>query len=84
MSMKEILEERMKQLGFSQYKLTKEVCQIRAQDGEVPPVSKYQSSIRQAISDPENVKWYIIEDMVKAMDGEIVIRWNNHQDVKAT
>jgi hypothetical protein len=82
--MQEILKQRMEQLGYSQYRLTKEVCQIRAQDGEVPPVTKYQSSVRQAIDHPEQVKWYIVEDLIKAMDGEIVIRWNNRQDVKAS
>ncbi|NJP11680.1 MAG: hypothetical protein HC866_21250 [Leptolyngbyaceae cyanobacterium RU_5_1] len=82
--MKDVIENRMKQLGFSEYRVTKEVCQLRAQDGEVPPITKYHSSIRQAIDKPENVKFYIIEDIVKAMGGEIVIRWHNIEEVKAT
>lgn len=82
MDIKEILANRMQQLGYSQYRLTQEICKLRAEDGEVPPVTKYQSSIRQAIADPDNVKHRIVEDLVKALDGEIVVRWNNRQEVK--
>lgn len=83
MDMKDILTERMAKLGYSQYRLTKEICKLRAQDGKVPPVSKYQSSVRQAIAEPNMVKFYIIEDLIKAMGGEVIIRWTNHEDVKA-
>lgn len=83
--MRDVLENRMNQLGFTQYRLTKEICQMRTKDGEeVPPVTRYNSSIRQAVQDPENVKFQIIEDVVKAMGGEIVIRWHNIEEVKAT
>lgn len=83
MEMKEILTERMAKLGYSKYRLTKEICKLRAQDGKVAPVSKYQSSVRQALDDPDMVKHYIVEDLIKAMGGEIIIRWTNHEDVKA-
>lgn len=83
MDLKDILTERMEKLGYSQYRLTKEVCKLRAQDGKAPPVSKYQSSIRQAIVDPNSVKHYIIKDVIKAMGGELIVRWNNHEDIKA-
>ena len=82
--MKEILQRRMEQLDFSQYRLTQEVCKLRAEGDEIPPVSRYQSSIRKAITDPQHVKLYIIQDMVKALDGEIIIRWNNREEVKAS
>lgn len=81
-SMKEIIEQRMAQLGYTQYKLTQEICKLRAQDGVVPPVSKYQSSIRLAIAQPEQVKTQIVLDIIKALGGEVVIRWNNPQEVK--
>jgi hypothetical protein len=35
-----------------------------------------------AIADPDNVKHWIVEDLVKALDGEIVVRCNNRQEVK--
>ncbi|MBD1912117.1 hypothetical protein [Leptolyngbya sp. FACHB-16] len=80
--MKEILAHRMQQLGYSQYKLTQEVCKLRSEDGDVPPVLKYNSSIGKALNDPDNVKLYIIEDIVNALGGEIIIRWNNPQEIR--
>lgn len=82
MGMKEVLAERIAQLGYTQYKVTQAVCKLRAEDGIVPPVTRYNSSITKALDDPQNVKFYILEDLVKALDGEIVIRWNNPQEVK--
>lgn len=79
--MKEVLEKRLDQLGWSQYKLTKEICAIRAMEGEEDPkVTRYQSSIRKAIADPDHVNYYIIEDIVKALGGEIVIRWKTYEE----
>jgi hypothetical protein len=44
-------------------------------------VTKYQSSINKAFRDPDNVKVYIVDDMIAAMGGEQVIRWNNPEEV---
>jgi hypothetical protein len=49
----------------------------------VPPGTRYQSSVRKALLDPQHVTYYVIEDLIKALDGEIIVRWNNRQDVKA-
>jgi hypothetical protein len=72
----------MQQLGYSQFSLTQEICKLRAGDGEVLPDIKYQSSFRQAIADPDNVRHRIAEDLVKVLDGNIIFRWNNRQEVK--
>jgi hypothetical protein len=80
MDMKEILAQRIEQLGYSQYKVTQEVCKLRAEGDEIPPVTRFNSSIGKALEDPQNVKLYIIEDLVKALGGELIIRW--HEDVK--
>jgi hypothetical protein len=37
-----------------------------------------------SIRDPQHVTYYMIEDLVKALDGEIIVRWNNRTDVKAS
>jgi hypothetical protein len=40
-----------------------------------------------SIKDPQHVTYYMyymIEDLVKALDGEIIVRWNNRTDVKAS
>jgi hypothetical protein len=31
----------------------------------------------------QSLTYYVIEDLIKALDGEIIVRWNNYQDVKA-
>jgi hypothetical protein len=80
---KEVLEQRMAQLGMTQYKLTQAICELRAEGGEVPPVTRYQSSVRKALMDPQHVTYYVIEDLIKAMDGEIIIRWNNRTEARA-
>lgn len=82
MDMKKALEDRMQQLGYTQYKLTKQICQMRAEGDEIPPVTRYNSTVGKALDNPLHVKYYIIQDLIKAMDGEIVIRWNNPDEVK--
>jgi hypothetical protein len=39
--------------------------------------------VRKALNDPQHVTYYVIEDLIKAMDGEIIIRWNNRTEAKA-
>jgi len=80
MDLKAALAHRMQQLGYSQYKLTQEICKLRADDGGIPPVLKYNSSIGKALQEPDHVKFYIIADMIKALEGEIIIRWNNPEE----
>jgi hypothetical protein len=84
MGMKEVIEERMNQLGLNQLGLTQEVCKVRAVNGVVPPTTRYQSSVRKALLDPQHVTYYVIEDLIKALDGEIIVRWNHRTDVKAS
>jgi hypothetical protein len=79
MDMKEVLAQRIAQLGYSQYRVTQEICKLRANGDEIPPVTRYNSSIIKALTDPQNVKFYVIEDLIKALGGEIIIRW--HEDV---
>lgn len=81
MGKKEAIEARMQALGWTQYRLVQEICQIREARGEEnASVTRYQTSIKKAINDPLNVKTYIIDDIIEALGGEQIIRW--HDDVK--
>lgn len=80
MDMKEVLAQRIEKLGYTQYKVTQEVCKLRAEGDEIPPVTRYNSTVAKALNDPQNVKFYVLEDLIKALGGELIVRW--HDDVK--
>jgi hypothetical protein len=72
MTLSEILQKRLEELGWSQYKLTQEVMKLKAVDG---PATNLSSSITRWLKQPENAKVENLRDVVKAMGGEIVIRF---------
>ncbi len=80
MDMKDVLAQRIEKLGYTQYKVTQEICKLRAEGDEIPPVTRYNSTVAKALNDPQNVKFYLIEDLIKSLGGELVVRW--HEDVK--
>ncbi|MDA0672654.1 MAG: hypothetical protein O3C67_02975 [Cyanobacteria bacterium] len=67
----EILVQRLQALGWTQYRLTKEVIRLKGEDA---PVTRY-NSIKTTLNNPENSKFENVRDLVKAMGGEIVIRF---------
>jgi hypothetical protein len=67
-----ILAQRLQALGWTQYRLTKEVIRLKGEDA---PVTRYNSSIKTTLNNPENSKFENVRDLVKAMGGEIVIRF---------
>ena len=75
MIQKKDLEERLQELGWTLYRLAKEFAQMRTEGGEVPPVTRYHGSIGKAIENPGKSKLETIEDIVKALDGELTIVW---------
>ena len=79
---KEILEERLKELDWSAYKVAQEVTRLKAEEeGEDKKVTSYVSSVRQALANPERSSLKTIETIIKALDGEIVIRWKEKTEV---
>jgi Reverse transcriptase (RNA-dependent DNA polymerase) len=69
------LEERLQELGWTLYRLAKEFAQMRTEGGVVHPVTRYHGSIGKAIENPGKSKLETIEDIVKALDGELTIVW---------
>ena len=79
---KEILEERLKELGWSAYKLAQEVSKLRSQEEEQEKkVTSFVSSVRQALDKPDNSSLKTIETLIKALDGEIIIRWKERKKI---
>ncbi len=79
---KDILEERLKELDWTAYKLAQEFARIREEEeGEEKKVTSFVSSVRQALARPEKSSLKTIETIIKALDGEIVIRWKQKAEV---
>ncbi len=79
---KEILDERLKELGWSAYKLAQEVSKLRSQEEEQEKkVTSFVSSVRQALEKPDNSSLKTIETLIKALDGEIIIRWKERKEI---
>jgi enterochelin esterase-like enzyme len=83
MNLHEAIAARMEDLGYTQYKLTQKICKSRAEkDGtEVAPVTRYNSTIQRAVKTPEHTTVTTLLDVLKALDGELMIRWHNPQEV---
>jgi hypothetical protein len=77
MGRKEVYEARMKELGLTAYQLAKKVVELRQARGEDANFTSIESSIRKCLKDPNGRATYINDDIVKAMDGETVIRWKS-------
>jgi hypothetical protein len=82
MDMKQVLQDRLNSLGISQYELTRRIAAKRNAQGGDTSTSKIQSSIYQALKEPDSRRYAMIEEIVKAMGGEIVIRWTSIEEVK--
>ncbi|KAM3093200.1 hypothetical protein ACKFKF_29695 [Phormidesmis sp. 146-12] len=72
----------MDSLGWTAYQLAQEVAKLRQGRGEDTNRTKIQSSIDRALKEPDGRASYINDDIVKALGGEIVIRWQSFEEVK--
>ncbi len=78
---KEILQERLRQLGWSRYKLTQEYCRVRGEPTDPATVKRFESTIKRALENPDRSTSQIIETLIKALDGEQIVRWNTREQV---
>ncbi|MEO0686313.1 MAG: RAMP superfamily CRISPR-associated protein, partial [Cyanobacteria bacterium J06649_11] len=77
---KKILQERLKKLNWTPYRLAKEVCALKAEGGKIPPVTQYQSAVSRAVSEPKKSKLETIEELIKALGGTLIIKWNDEPE----
>lgn len=78
---KEILQERLEQLGWSRYRLTQEYCRVRGEPTDPPTVKRYEGTIKRALENPNKSSSQVIEALIKALDGEQIVRWNTREEV---
>ena len=82
MTMKDVLDERFGDLGITKYELTRRILELRGKPGEPSEISKLQSSVANALKEPDGRRYAAIAELVEAMGGEIVIRWKDYKEVK--
>ena len=79
-----ILKQRFDELGWTEYRLAKEVSQVRADEfGENKKTpSSLVTSVAKVIEDPNTSQFKNVEAAIKAMGGELVIRWETEEIIK--
>ncbi|ESA35955.1 hypothetical protein N836_09555 [Leptolyngbya sp. Heron Island J] len=86
---KSILRSRFETLGWTEYRLAKETSRVRAEqlgEKEKSP-SSLVTSVSKVIENPNTSQFKNVEAVIKAMGGELVIRWPqvevvSHEEVK--
>jgi len=84
-----VLEERLQVLGLSVADVAQVVSELRRQEyGEEKAAAAVYSSVRRGLALPETVTMKNFKLLVKALGGEVVIRWaqtesvvSGHEDV---
>jgi hypothetical protein len=83
MGRKEVYEARLKELNWTSYRLAQQVVKLRQARGDKDVTFKgIESSVRKCLSDPDRRASYLNDDLVTVMGGEIVIRWQQVQEVQ--
>ena len=72
---KELLELRLEDLGWTLYKLAKKYAEITGEENS--PATRYHSAIGKFFEEPERSKLKTVENVIKALGGEIIIIWDN-------
>lgn len=76
MDLKEVLNERLNELGITKYELSKRIAEKRG-GSKVTDVSSLVSKVFEA---PDNRRFGNISEVIEALDGEIIVRWYNIQE----
>lgn len=79
------IEQRLEQLGWTLYKLAKQVASLKAaRNGEEPSAAtRYHTAIGKALDNPIRSKLETIQEIVEALGGTLQITWNNLPGMKS-
>lgn len=77
----EVLEQRLEELGWSPYRAAKEIAKLRGELEQAKRPTRYASAVRQALENPNRSSFETIERLVTALGGQLVIRWEERQQV---
>lgn len=79
----EVLRKRLEELGWTPYRLAQEVAKIR-RDQYGDTFKDHRSligGITAALENPEKASAKILECMILAMDGNLIVRWKTKKMV---
>lgn len=78
---KEILEDRLQELGWSAYRVAKEIARLKGEEDQISRPTRYATAVRQALENPDNSSFRTIESLIAAMGGQLIIRWEQREEV---
>lgn len=80
---RKILQDRFKSLGWTSYRLAQEVNRIRVAlfgEEEKKPANLV-TAVEKVIGDPNTSSFKNVEAAIRAMGGELIIRWEKTEQV---
>ena len=77
--MREVLKNRLDELNINAYKLARRVAKSR---GDVSQQRSISSQMSRIIENSESSKLSNVREVVEAMGGTIVIRWNKVEEIE--
>lgn len=80
---RKILQDRFQKLGWTSYRLAQEVSKIRVLlFGESEKkASNLVTAVEKILEDPNTSSFKNVESAIRAMGGELVIRWEKVEEV---
>jgi hypothetical protein len=80
---RKILQDRFERLGWTSYRLAQAVSRIRAEIfGEIEKKpANLVTAVEKVLNDPNTSSFKNVEVAVRAMGGELVIRWEKVEEV---
>jgi hypothetical protein len=78
-----ILQDRFQKLGWTSYRLAQEVGRIRVSVFGEPArkPANLVTAVEKVIDDPNTSSFKNVEAAIRAMGGDLVIRWQNTEQV---
>ncbi|NEP59021.1 MAG: hypothetical protein F6K31_18695 [Symploca sp. SIO2G7] len=80
MDFSELLKHRIKQKGTSKYAIAKALAEA---EGKGRGPTTFNTRVGKVINDPKGRIFRNLEEIVRLLDGEIVIRWKDEKVVRS-
>ena len=80
MDFSELLKRRIKQKGTSKYAIAKALADA---EGQGRKATTFNTRVTKVVNDPKGRVFRNLEEIVKLLDGEIVIRWKDEKVVRS-
>lgn len=74
--MKEVLEDRIKDLGITPYEVAKRVALSRGKE----KVTDVSGTVNNVLDSPERRRYDNLVEVIKALGGDVVVRWHSVEE----